>query len=30
MAAVADEAARLELNVDVSGLQGSSGYWKQS
>jgi hypothetical protein len=30
MAAVAGEAARLELDVDVGGLQGSSGYKKQS
>jgi hypothetical protein len=30
MAAVAGEAARLELDVDVSGLRGSSGYKKQS
>jgi hypothetical protein len=26
MAAVAGEAARLEFDVDVSGLWGSSGY----
>jgi hypothetical protein len=30
MAAVADEAARLELNVDVGGLRCSSCYKKQS
>jgi hypothetical protein len=30
MAAVAGEAARLELNVNVGGLRGSSGYKKQS
>jgi hypothetical protein len=30
MAAVAGEAARLELDVDVGGLQGSSSYKKQS
>jgi hypothetical protein len=30
MAAVAGEAARLVLNVDVGGLRGSSGYKKQS
>jgi hypothetical protein len=30
MAAVAGEAARLELDVDVGGLRGSSGYKKQS
>jgi hypothetical protein len=30
MAVVAGEAARLELDVDVGGLQGSSGYKKQS
>jgi hypothetical protein len=30
MAAVAGEAARLELDVDVDGLRGSSGYKKQS
>jgi hypothetical protein len=30
MAAVVGEAARLELDVDVSGLRGSSGYKKQS
>jgi hypothetical protein len=30
MAAVAGEAARLELDVDDSGLWGSSGYKKQS
>jgi hypothetical protein len=30
MAAVAGEAAQLELDVDVGGLQGSSGYKKQS
>jgi hypothetical protein len=30
MAVVAGEAARLKLNVDVSGLWGSSGYKKQS
>jgi hypothetical protein len=30
MAAVAGEAARLKLDVDVSGLRGSSGYKKQS
>jgi hypothetical protein len=30
MAAVASEAARLELDVDVGGLRGSSSYKKQS
>jgi hypothetical protein len=30
MAAVAGEAARLELDVDVGGLRGSSGYKMQS
>jgi hypothetical protein len=30
MAAVVGEVARLELNVDVGGLRGSSGYKKQS
>jgi hypothetical protein len=30
MAAVAGEAAWLELDVDVGGLRGSSGYEKQS
>jgi hypothetical protein len=30
MAVVAGEAARLELDVDVGGLRGSSGYKKQS
>jgi hypothetical protein len=30
IAAVVGEAARLELNVDVGGLRGSSGYKKQS
>jgi hypothetical protein len=30
MEVVAGEAARLELNVDVRGLRGSSGYKKQS
>jgi hypothetical protein len=30
MAAVAGEAARLKLDVDVGGLRGSSGYKKQS
>jgi hypothetical protein len=30
MAAVAGEAARLELDVAVGGLRGSSGYKKQS
>jgi hypothetical protein len=30
MAAVVSEAARLELDVDVGGLWGSSGYKKQS
>jgi hypothetical protein len=30
MAAVAGEAARLELDVDVGGLRASSGYKKQS
>jgi hypothetical protein len=30
MAMVAGEAARLELDVDVGGLLGSSGYKKQS
>jgi hypothetical protein len=30
MAAVAGEAAQLELDVDVGGLRGSSGYKKQS
>jgi hypothetical protein len=30
MAAVAGEAAWLELNIDVGGLRGSSGYKKQS
>jgi hypothetical protein len=30
MAAVAGGAARLELDVDVSGHRGSSGYKKQS
>jgi hypothetical protein len=30
MAAVADEAARLELDVDVGGLRGSFGYKKWS
>jgi hypothetical protein len=30
MAAAAGEAARLELDVDVSGLWGSSGYKKSS
>jgi hypothetical protein len=30
MAAVAGEVARLALDVDVSGLRGSSGYKKQS
>jgi hypothetical protein len=30
MATVAGEAARLELDVDVSGLWGSLGYKKQS
>jgi hypothetical protein len=30
MAAVAGEAARLELNIDVGSLRGSSGYKKQS
>jgi hypothetical protein len=29
MAAVVGEAARLELDVDVGGLRGSSGYKKQ-
>jgi hypothetical protein len=29
MAAVAGEAARLKLDVDVGGLWGSSGYKKQ-
>jgi hypothetical protein len=28
MAAAAGEAAQLELNVDVGGLRGSSGYKK--
>jgi hypothetical protein len=28
MAVVAGEAARLELDVDVGGLRGSSGYKK--
>jgi hypothetical protein len=30
MAVVAGVAARLELDVDVGGLRGSSGYKKQS
>jgi hypothetical protein len=30
MAAVAGEVARLELDVDVGGLRGTSGYKKQS
>jgi hypothetical protein len=30
MVAVAGEVARLELDVDVGGLRGSSGYKKQS
>jgi hypothetical protein len=30
MAAVAGEAARLKLDVDVGGLRGSSCYKKQS
>jgi hypothetical protein len=30
MVAVAGEAARLELDVDVGGLRGSSEYKKQS
>jgi hypothetical protein len=30
MVVVVGEAARLELDVDVGGLQGSSGYKKQS
>jgi hypothetical protein len=30
MEVVAGEAARLELDVDVGGLRGSSGYKKQS
>jgi hypothetical protein len=30
MAAVAGEAAQLELDVHVGGLRGSSGYKKQS
>jgi hypothetical protein len=30
MAAVVGEAARLELNVNVGSLRGSSGYEKQS
>jgi hypothetical protein len=30
MVAVVGEVARLELNVDVSGLRGSSNYKKQS
>jgi hypothetical protein len=30
MAAVAGEVAQLELDVDVGGLRGSSGYKKQS
>jgi hypothetical protein len=30
MAAVAGEVARLEIDVDVGGLRGSSGYKKQS
>jgi hypothetical protein len=30
MAVVAGEAARLELDVNVGGFQGSSGYKKQS
>jgi hypothetical protein len=30
MAVVAGEAARLELDVDVGGLRGSSGYMKPS
>jgi hypothetical protein len=30
MAAVAGEVARLELDVDVGGLRGSSSYKKQS
>jgi hypothetical protein len=30
MAEVAGEVARLELDVDVGGLRGSSGYKKQS
>jgi hypothetical protein len=30
MVAVASEAARLELDVNVGGLRGSSGYKKQS
>jgi hypothetical protein len=30
MVAVAGEVAWLELNVDVGGLRGSSGYKKQS
>jgi hypothetical protein len=30
MAAVVGEAARLELDVNVGGLRGSSGYKKQS
>jgi hypothetical protein len=30
MAAVASEAARFELDVNVGGLRGSSGYKKQS
>jgi hypothetical protein len=29
MAAVAGEAARLELDIDVGSLRGSSGYKKQ-
>jgi hypothetical protein len=29
MVVVAGEAARLELDVDVGGLRGSSGYKKQ-
>jgi hypothetical protein len=29
MAAVVGKAARLELNVNVGGLRGSSGYKKQ-
>jgi hypothetical protein len=30
MAAVAGEVAQLEIDVDVGGLRGSSGYKKQS
>jgi hypothetical protein len=30
MVAIAGEAARLELDVDVGSLRGSSGYKKQS